>query len=198
VEGKSKATVKVGTSTVVAEADAVTVTVGGATLTVKDGEITLSAGGATLKVSGSGVDITGDSVTHAGKNIGKDHKHTRPSGHGRQSGRLNKATGTVPNCARAPHSAKMAGMDRITGKPLSGWDHVAQSLAFFSPPRRLRASCAATWAPTSPALVDAPMSPATLIDFYAGAAEAIDAFEPRFKVTRFGTVDGHRGWPPLH
>lgn len=39
-----------------------------------------------------------------------------------------------------------------------------------------------------PRLVDAPMSPATLIDFYAGAAEAIDAFEPRFKVTRFGTV----------
>jgi phage baseplate assembly protein V len=76
VEGMSKATTKVGTSTVVAEPDVVTVTVGGATITVKDGEITLSAGGSSLKLDGSGVNITGSAVKHAGVNIGKDHKHS--------------------------------------------------------------------------------------------------------------------------
>lgn len=60
VEGLAKATVKVGTSTLVTEPDAITLTVGGVT----------------LKVSASGVDITGGAVTHDGKNIGKDHAHT--------------------------------------------------------------------------------------------------------------------------
>jgi phage baseplate assembly protein V len=57
--GLSKATVKVGGSTIVSTAD----------------EITLSAGGVTLKVSSSGVEISGGKVTHDGKNIGRDHKH---------------------------------------------------------------------------------------------------------------------------
>lgn len=86
MEGKAKATVKVGSSTVVAEADAVTVTVGGAVLTVKDGEITLTAGGGGLKVSGAGVEMTGGSVKHEGKDIGKTHKHLGVSVGTAQSG----------------------------------------------------------------------------------------------------------------
>jgi phage baseplate assembly protein V len=61
VEGMSKATVKVSDSTVVVDHDS----------------ITLTAGGVTLKVSSAGVDITGGTVTHDGKNIGKDHTHTQ-------------------------------------------------------------------------------------------------------------------------
>lgn len=60
VEGMSKATVKVGDSTIVTDADT----------------ITLTAGGVTLKVSSAGVEITGGQVTHNGKNIGATHIHT--------------------------------------------------------------------------------------------------------------------------
>jgi phage baseplate assembly protein V len=61
VEGMAKATVKVGDSTAVVDADS----------------ITLTAGGVTLKVSSAGVEISGGSVTHDGVNIGKDHIHTQ-------------------------------------------------------------------------------------------------------------------------
>lgn len=82
----------------------------------------------------------------------------------------------------------MAGMDRITGLALSGWAHVAQSLGvLFTTPKGSRVMRRALGTDV-PRLVDAPMSPATLIDFYAGAAEGIDLYEPRFKPTRFGTV----------
>lgn len=83
----------------------------------------------------------------------------------------------------------MSGMNRETGKPLSGWAHVAQSLAvLFTTPKGSRVMRRHVGSDIT-RLVDAPMSPATLIDFYAGAATAIDEFEPRFKVTRFGTTE---------
>lgn len=70
VEGMAKATVKVGDSTLVTEPDAITLTVGGVT----------------LRVSGEGVAITGGAVTHDGKNIGKDHRHTNVQPGGGVSG----------------------------------------------------------------------------------------------------------------
>lgn len=86
IEGISKATTKVGESTVVAEPDKVTVTVGGATIVTQDSDITLTVGGVSFKVSSSGVDITGGTVKHDGKNIGKDHKHTGVTAGGAISG----------------------------------------------------------------------------------------------------------------
>lgn len=45
-----------------------------------------------------------------------------------------------------------------------------------------------------PRMIDAPMTPITMIDFYAGVAEALD-LEPRFQATRLGVesvaADGH-------
>lgn len=89
----------------------------------------------------------------------------------------------------------MAGMDRNTGKALDGWGHVAQSLGdLFTTPRASRVLRRA-YGSDLPRMVDLPMSPATIIDFYAAVAGAIDAYEPRFKVTQMQVSgagrDGH-------
>jgi phage baseplate assembly protein W len=89
----------------------------------------------------------------------------------------------------------MAGMDRNTGKPLSGWAHVEQSIAdLFTTPKASRAM-RRLYGSDLPRKVDSPMSPANLVDFFAAAAGAIDLFEPRFKVTQMqvggATPDGH-------
>lgn len=82
----------------------------------------------------------------------------------------------------------MAGMDRNTGKPLDGWAHVAQSIADIFTTRKASRTMRRAYGSDLMALVDAPMNPATLIDFYAGAANAIAEFEPRFKVTQMSVA----------
>lgn len=52
----------------IAAAQKVTLRVGGASITVEAGKITLDAGGSALVLDGNG-------LKHAGKNVGKDHKH---------------------------------------------------------------------------------------------------------------------------
>lgn len=86
-------------------------------------------------------------------------------------------------------------MDRNTGKPLDGWPHVAQSIAvLFTTPKVSRVMRRYVGS-ALPRLVDAPISPVTMIDFYAGAAGAIDEFEPRFEVTQMrvsgASEEGH-------
>lgn len=89
----------------------------------------------------------------------------------------------------------MAGMDRNTGKPLDGWAHVVQSLADLFTTRVLTRVMRRDFGCDLMDLIDSPMSPVTLIDFFAAAAKAIGDFEPRFKVTQMSvadaTADGH-------
>ena len=82
----------------------------------------------------------------------------------------------------------MAGVNRLTGKPLSGWDHVAQSLGVLFTTPRLSRVMRRHLGSNVPRLVDAPMSPVTIIDVYAAMADAI-RFEPRFQVSRFSVVE---------
>jgi phage baseplate assembly protein W len=89
----------------------------------------------------------------------------------------------------------MAGIDRFTGAPLDGWPHVAQSLGvLFTTPHGSRVMRRHVGSKV-PRLIDSPISPNTIIDFYAAVAEAVTAFEPRFKVSRMKidpeTVGGH-------
>ena len=78
----------------------------------------------------------------------------------------------------------MAGINRETGKPLSGWDHVEQSLrVLFTTPRLSRVMRRHIGSKLA-RLVDEPISPVTVIKFYAAVADATDNFEPRFKITR--------------
>jgi hypothetical protein len=87
----------------------------------------------------------------------------------------------------------MAGVDRLTGKPLSGWAHVVQSLGVLFTTPKLSRIMRRHIGTNMPRLVDAPISPVTLIDFYAAVAEAL-RYEPRFRVSRMGvegaTTDG--------
>lgn len=77
----------------------------------------------------------------------------------------------------------MAGFDRTTGKLLSGFDHVRQSIAVLLTTPKMSRVMRRQVGAGLPRMVDAPINQQTVIDFYAAAAEAM-AFEPRFKVSR--------------
>jgi phage baseplate assembly protein W len=78
----------------------------------------------------------------------------------------------------------MKGMDRITGKPLDGVEHLKQSIRdimMTSPETRVMRreyGCGVR------DLVDAPLNGPTLTAFYAAAAAALDKYEPRLRVSR--------------
>ena len=84
----------------------------------------------------------------------------------------------------------MTGMDRSTGKPLSGIAHLKQSvrdIMLTSPQTRIMRreyGCGVR------DLVDAPINASSLTSFYASAAEALDKYEPRIRVSRiYGELD---------
>lgn len=87
----------------------------------------------------------------------------------------------------------MAGLDRITGKLLTGWKHVEQSVAVLittalgSRTHRRGVGSRLT------RLTDSPISPSTIIDFYAATAGVIDKWEPRFRVTRMRAEEPTKG-----
>jgi phage baseplate assembly protein W len=83
----------------------------------------------------------------------------------------------------------MAGIDRITGKWLDdGWAHTAQSIGvILTTSYRSRVMRRGVGA-GMPRMVDEPITPANVIDFYAAASQAIADHEPRFRVSRM-TVD---------
>lgn len=76
---------------------------------------------------------------------------------------------------------------------LDGWDHVAQSIhnlittALGS--RVMRRDVGSRL----PRLVDAPISAATIVDFYAATAGVIDKWEPRFKLIRVRMDEAEQG-----
>jgi uncharacterized protein len=77
----------------------------------------------------------------------------------------------------------MLGTDRNTGKPLSGLAHLRQSIAdILTTPLGSRVG-RRTYGSRLFALVDAPLTSATLVDIYHAAAEAIINWEPRLQVT---------------
>jgi phage baseplate assembly protein W len=75
-------------------------------------------------------------------------------------------------------------MDKHTGKPLSGVEHLRQSvediLTTVPETRVMRRE----YGSHLYSLVDAPMNSETLVDFYAATAKAIDQWEPRVLLTR--------------
>lgn len=77
----------------------------------------------------------------------------------------------------------MGGINRQTGKPLSGWDHVLQSINVIMTTRRGARVMRRQFGSTLPRLVDRSVSPNTLIDFFAAIADAIKD-EPRFRLVK--------------
>lgn len=76
----------------------------------------------------------------------------------------------------------MKGTNAATGKALDGLDHLRQSIRdILTTPKGTRVMRRG-YGSDLPRLVDAPMNRSTLIDLYAATAEAIDLWEPRFKI----------------
>lgn len=89
----------------------------------------------------------------------------------------------------------MAGMNRQTGKPLDGWQHVSQSIGdILSTPIGTRVM-RRDYGSRLFELVDRPMNEATVMEATIAVAEALDRWEPRFELRRVmileGGQDGH-------
>lgn len=87
----------------------------------------------------------------------------------------------------------MAGMNRQTGKALSGWAHVQQSLEdILTTPlgsRVMRHDYGCRLFD----LIDQPLTPALTLSLYAATAEAIARWEPRFLLHRVTWVSQTAG-----
>jgi hypothetical protein len=78
----------------------------------------------------------------------------------------------------------MAGINRDTGQALDGWEHVVQSLrVLFTTPRFQRVMRRHVGSDLA-RLVDQPVSPVTVIKFYAAVGKATRDFEPRYRITK--------------
>lgn len=75
------------------------------------------------------------------------------------------------------------GLDRRTGKVLTDWNHVVQSIEDILTTRTLSRVMRRDYGSDWPRLVDAPMNEQSIIMFYVTAAEALDQWEPRFELT---------------
>lgn len=88
----------------------------------------------------------------------------------------------------------MNGTSATTGKPLSGIDHLRQSIQdILTTPIGSRVM-RRDYGSRLYQLVDAPMNRSTLLDIYAATAEALARWEPRFrlqKVVAASAAPGH-------
>ena len=76
------------------------------------------------------------------------------------------------------------GMDRRTGRPIYGWDHVLQSIEDILTTRLMQRVMRREYGSLLPRLIDAPMNDRVVLAFYAAAAEALRRWEPRFRLRR--------------
>jgi len=84
------------------------------------------------------------------------------------------------------------GADRITGKPIGGDAHLEQSLGdLLSTPIGSRVM-RRDYGVDLGSIIDAPLSPRTVVDFFMAAAEAIGKWEPRYTLRRVQVADATR------
>jgi len=78
------------------------------------------------------------------------------------------------------------GMDRATGKPLSGMDHLRQSIGdILGTPVGTRV-CRRDYGSLLPELLDQPMNALTRVQLFAATALALSRQERRLRLTRVG------------
>ena len=78
----------------------------------------------------------------------------------------------------------MIGMDRTTGRRLTGEAHLRQSIAdILTTPIGSRVM-RREYGSDLPALIDAPITPETVVDVFQATAEALARWEPRIRVRR--------------
>lgn len=87
----------------------------------------------------------------------------------------------------------MNGMNALTGKSLSGLDHLRQSVRdILTTPLGSRIK-RRTYGSRLYQLVDAPASQETLLQIYAATAEAILRWEPRFQLSQVTSTTNTNG-----
>ncbi|WP_208438250.1 GPW/gp25 family protein [Bartonella taylorii] len=84
-----------------------------------------------------------------------------------------------------------SGMDRTTGKPLTGINHLRQSILDILSTRIGSRVMRRDYGSRVAELIDAPVNNAFAVALYAAVAEALDKWEPRFKLKKidFKMVD---------
>lgn len=89
--------------------------------------------------------------------------------------------------------ARMDGIDATTGKRLGGLQHLRQSISdILRTPIGSRVM-RRRYGSRLFRLIDAPMNRTTLLDLYAATAEALDEWEPRFKLEQVQAVAAQPG-----
>lgn len=87
----------------------------------------------------------------------------------------------------------MNGMDRSTGKPISGRAHLAQSIAdILTTPIGTRCM-RRDYGSIVPELIDQPMNPLWRLRMFAATAVALSRWEPRLRLTRVGLAGDANG-----
>lgn len=76
------------------------------------------------------------------------------------------------------------GVDRVTGRVISGWDHVLQSLGVIFTTRHGERVIRRWFGSFVPAILGRNMTQRNVIRFWTAVCVAIDLWEPRYKVTR--------------
>ncbi len=77
----------------------------------------------------------------------------------------------------------MPGINADTGKPLSGWDHVVQSIRVILTTMIGTRVMRREFGSELMALVDAPMTDRVVLAVYVATANALARWEPRFRLT---------------
>ena len=87
----------------------------------------------------------------------------------------------------------MSGLDRNTGRLMEADAHLAQSIAdILSTPIGTRVM-RREYGSDLPALIDAPINGETLVDVTLAVAEALDRWEPRFRLRQVEVVAAEAG-----
>jgi phage baseplate assembly protein W len=87
------------------------------------------------------------------------------------------------------------GIDRRTGKVLSGWPHVMQSLEVIFTTNFGERVLIRWFGSFVPKLLGENLTPPTILLFWSAICIAIETWEPRFKITKitpFGAPEGMR------
>lgn len=87
----------------------------------------------------------------------------------------------------------MIGMDRNTGKPLDGLEHLRQSISdILTTPIGSRVM-RRDYGSLLPELIDQPQNAATAVRLYAATCSALMRWEPRLRLSRISVQAGNAG-----
>lgn len=83
----------------------------------------------------------------------------------------------------------MSGMNNITGQPLTGTDHIMQSIRDILTTRKGTRLMEPEYGSDIPRLIGAGITKDAFVDIYAAVASALRRWEKRIKVRRVQVVD---------